>query len=171
MENLKANKVVKTEATKVNSKIVNSLKNKTTKEQNEILDSLNKLAEKHKAVAKKSINNIKTSKGTFTESKYKYQNLILDFDKLSKDEITKKAKKVRQNLRKQTKSYLDKVLAFFDEKENLLLIDTVKEFNSYYKNSYSKNDYSVESIFSIQENTTKANLQEYQKFLDICKSI
>ena len=112
----------------------------------------------------KDISNVKVkeSKKESKESMYKYNFLYkklfnLDYSKQSKDTIKIKDKKLRQVLRNKRNSFANNIILYAQKKELNNLKESLKNFNSFYKESYSLNDYSLQSISSNNrdEETTK----------------
>lgn len=86
-------------------------------------------------------------------------------DKMYKIEVDKKK---RQILRKQRNKFVDNVLFFKSQKNNVELKKEIESFNKFYKETYILNDYSLNSI--CQNNSDNETKIKVKMFLQIVKS-
>ena len=77
-------------------------------------------------------------------------------------------KKKRQILRKQRNKFVDNVLFFKSQKNNVELKKEIESFNKFYKETYILNDYSLNSI--CQNNSDNETKIKVKMFLQIVKS-
>lgn len=86
-------------------------------------------------------------------------------DKMYKIEVDKKK---RQFLRKQRNKFVDNVLFFKSQKNEIELKKEIESFNKFYKETYLLNDYSLNSI--CQNNSDNETKIKVKLFLQIVKS-
>jgi hypothetical protein len=86
-------------------------------------------------------------------------------DKMYKIEVDKKK---RQILRKQRNKFVDNVLFFHSQKNEIELKKEIDLFNTFYKETYLLNDYSLNSI--CQNNSDNETKIKTKVFLQIVKS-
>ncbi len=86
-------------------------------------------------------------------------------EKMYKIEVDKKQ---RQILRKQRNKFVDNVLLFHSQKNEIELKKEIDLFNKFYKETYILNDYSINSI--CQNNSDNETKIKVKVFLQIVKS-
>ena len=86
-------------------------------------------------------------------------------DKMYKIEVDKKQ---RQILRKQRNKFVDNILFFKSQKNEIELKKEINLFNKFYKETYILNDYSLNSI--CQNNSDNETKIKVKVFLQIVKS-
>jgi hypothetical protein len=86
-------------------------------------------------------------------------------DKMYKIEVDKKK---RQILRKQRNKFVDNILFFKSQKNEIELKKEIDLFNKFYKETYILNDYSLNSI--CQNNSDNETKIKVKMFLQIVKS-
>ena len=77
---------------------------------------------------------------------FRFETLIKGFNSLDKEEQKKKAKQIRKKARKLRTMYCNQLCNSFKNKETKELKQTIKSFNSFYKEYYVLNDYSIKSL-------------------------
>jgi hypothetical protein len=77
---------------------------------------------------------------------FRFDSLIVSYNSLSKDEQKKKSKQIRKKARNKRNFLLTSICKDFKEGRTKELKQTIKDFNSFYKEYYLLNDLSLNSI-------------------------
>jgi hypothetical protein len=101
------------------------------------------------------VSNISKNIKQKTNSKEKIYKIVVD-------------KKVRQQIRKKRNQFIDNVLFFKSQKNEIELKKEIENFNKFYKETYLLNDYSENSI--CQNNSDNETKIKVKVFLQIVKT-
>lgn len=159
-----------TKATKnVESKKVVSTSNLEAKllgETNLELDKINDFLNSKEIKNKLSKSKVKEVSNNIKSDMFKYP---IEWDKLSKEDKSKKSKSFRTSARKKRNQFSNNVILFAKSKRIDELKKEIKNFNIFYKKTYSLNDYSLLSFCrKNSDDDTKENLN---LFLSIVKQL